>query len=168
MSIFAKIKQSRKAAKEHKEKVAEKENTVVKVPYKHVPTHAAVDALSGAPSTWKQDDRQKIKEHHKRRSQMNFSRTASSLSTVSYLNSAAGPSEYQPSTVRNSTYSSHNPTWFDRGEQLHSDYPAQKRVNPTRNNSSHDSGFAGPSKPSPLGSHHHNSDDGKCSDYLIF
>ncbi|TVY48107.1 hypothetical protein LOCC1_G001166 [Lachnellula occidentalis] len=94
MSVFSKISLSRKAAKEHKAKVAEKEpDPDVKVPYKHVPTHAAVDALNGAPSTWRVDDRSKIKEHHKRRSEMTTSRTTSALSiaTTSYLNSAAGP-----------------------------------------------------------------------------
>src|SRR6187402_3478162 len=99
MSVFSKIKMSRKAAKEHKVKAAEKEkdpNEVVKLPYKHVPTHAAVDALSGAPSSWKHEDRPKIKEHHQRRSQMVISRTGSTLSTTSYMNSAAGPSIQAP------------------------------------------------------------------------
>ncbi|TVY13774.1 hypothetical protein LARI1_G008535 [Lachnellula arida] len=85
MSVFSKISLSRKAAKDHKAKVAEKEQDV-KAPYKHVPTHAAVDALNGAPSTFKIDDRSKIQEqHHKRRSQM-ASRTTSALSiaTISY------------------------------------------------------------------------------------
>jgi hypothetical protein len=161
MSIFGRIKQSRKAAKEHKEKVAEKEaESVVKIPYKHIPTHAAVDALSGAPSTWKHDDRLKIKEHRNRRSQMNFSRTASSLSTVSYMNAAAGPSNQPLPLNRNSSYSSYNPTWFDRGE--HSDYQAPRRSKPSRQLSSQDSGIAGPSRLSPLGSNSH-SDDGKPS-----
>lgn len=159
MSIFGKIRQSRKAAKEHKEKAAEKE-TVVVVPYKHIPTHAAVDALSGAPSTWKQDDRQKIKEHHNRRSQMGFSRTGSSLSTVSYMNNTeAGPST--PGALnRNSSYVSYNPNWFDRSDQYHNDPSPQRRSKTSRIHSYHDSGIAGPSKPSPLGSSSQ-SDDGK-------
>lgn len=161
MSILGRLKQSRKAAKQHKEKAAEKETkAVVKAPYKHIPTHAAVDALSGAPSTWKYDDRLKIKEHHNRRSQMNYSRTASSLSTVSYMNSAAGPSNSASILNRNSSYSSYNPTWFDRGE--HSDYPTPRRSKPSRHLSFQDTGIAGPSRPSPLGSNSH-SDEGKLS-----
>jgi hypothetical protein len=149
MSVFSKLMMSKKAAKEAKEhKMAEKqkEETAAKVPYKHVPTHAAVDALSGAPSTWKVEDRSKIKEHHKRRSQMVISRTGSSLSTVSYMNAAAGPSSIPP-LPRNSSYNSYNPTWFDRGGDV---YYAneQKRQRPSRNHSYHDSGIG----PSPLAS----------------
>jgi len=126
--------------------VKQKEEAVAKTPYKHVPTHAAVDALSGAPSTWKVDDRSKIREHHKRRSQMVISRTGSSLSNVSYMNAAAGPSSMPP-LPRNSSYSSYNPTWFDRGGDV---YYAneQKRQRPSRNHSYHDSGIG----PSPLAS----------------
>ncbi len=126
--------------------VKQKEEAVAKTPYKHVPTHAAVDALSGAPSTWKVDDRSKIREHHKRRSQMVISRTGSTLSNVSYMNAAAGPSSMPP-LPRNSSYSSYNPTWFDRGGDV---YYAneQKRKRPSRNHSYHDSGIG----PSPLAS----------------
>jgi hypothetical protein len=152
MSVFSKIMMSRKAAKEakdHKTVVKQKEEAVAKVPYKHVPTHAAVDALSGAPSTWKVDDRSKIKEHHKRRSQMVISRTGSSLSNVSYLNAAAGPSSIPP-LPRNSSYNSYNPTWFDRGGDVYyaSDTTHPKRQKPSRGHSYHDSGIG----PSPLAS----------------
>jgi hypothetical protein len=152
MSVFSKIMMSRKAAKEakdHKTVVKQKEEAVAKVPYKHVPTHAAVDALSGAPSTWKVDDRSKIKEHHKRRSQMVISRTGSSLSNVSYMNAAAGPSSIPP-LPRNSSYNSYNPTWFDRGGDVYyaSDTTHPKRQKPSRGHSYHDSGIG----PSPLAS----------------
>ena len=152
MSVFSKIMMSRKAAKEakdHKTVAKQKEEAVAKVPYKHVPTHAAVDALSGAPSTWKVDDRSKIKEHHKRRSQMVISRTGSSLSNVSYMNAAAGPSSIPP-LPRNSSYNSYNPTWFDRGGDIYyaSENTHQKRQKPSRGHSYHDSGIG----PSPLAS----------------
>lgn len=166
MSIFSKIKESRKAAKTHKEKIAAKEVDVT-VPYKHVPTHAAVDALSGAPSTWKADDRSKIKEHHKRRSQMAISRTASSLSTVSYLNPAAGSSSQAPPMPRNSSYSSYNPTWNERGDQslYPTEAPTQKRYKVSRGQSTgsvtghhyHDSGIG----PSPLASNYHSERESK-------
>jgi hypothetical protein len=150
MSVFSKLMMSRKAAKEAKQKSEKKKEDTPKTPYKHVPTHAAVDALSGAPSSWKYEDRPKIKEHHKRRSEMVISRTGSSLSTVSYLNAAAGPSSIPP-LPRNTSYNSYNPTWFDRGgEAYYSNETTQpwKRQKPSRGHSYHDSGIG----PSPLAS----------------
>lgn len=149
MSVFSKIRLSRKAAKEHKHKVAEKEaDKPVKVPYRHVPTHAAVDALSGAPSSWQQEDRSKIMEHHKRRSQMVISRTGSSLSTTSYMNAAAGPSSQAPPLPRNNSYNSYNPTWFNRDGDVYylNSEPQPKKFKPSRGHSYHDSGIG----PSPL------------------
>lgn len=156
MSVFSKLKMSKKAAKEHKAKAAEKDKEpVITVPYKHVPTHAAVDALSGAPSSWKAEDRPKIKDHHHRRSQMAMSRTGSYLSTVSYMNAAtptAGPSS-APSLPRNSSYSSYNPTWFDRTGDLQGYIePPAKRYRPTRGHSYNDSGMGASIGPSPLAS----------------
>ena len=92
MSIFSKIKGANKAAKEHKKKVQEPaEAKDVPVPYKHIPTHAAIDALSGAPSSWREEDRTAIKAQHKRRSMM--TRNDSSLA---------------PSMIRNSSYGYNN------------------------------------------------------------
>lgn len=155
MSVFSKIKLSKKAAKQHKEKEKGKEAEPVKVPYKHIPTHAAFDALSGAPSSWKHEDRPKIKEQHTRRSQMVISRTGSSLSTMSYMNAAAGPSQ-APALPRNSSYSSYNPTWFDRGGDLNYSFEkteqVPKRHKPSRGHSYHDSGIGPSIGPSPLAS----------------
>jgi hypothetical protein len=168
MSIFGKFNKGRKEAKAQlKEKAAEKEGddsvAVVKEPYKHIPTHAAVDALSGAPSTWKIDDRLKIKEHHKRRSQLVISRTGSALSQMQW---AGGPSPQAPPMPRNSSYSTYggssNMAWFDKGEQVFysNEGPAQKRYKMQRGQSTgsmsgsigghqyHDSGIG----PSPLAS----------------
>jgi len=86
MSIFAKIRGAKKAAEEHKNATANNNTAEVSekpAAYKHVPTHAAVDALSGAPSTWKAEDRTLIKAQHKRRSAM--IRNNSGLSTVNTL-----------------------------------------------------------------------------------
>ncbi|KAF7856289.1 hypothetical protein EAF04_009817 [Stromatinia cepivora] len=121
MSIFSKIKGSKKAAQQHKEKaIAEgnqqkkSEEEVTKVPYKHIPTHAAVDALSGAPSSWKNEDRTKIREHHKRRGQMTISRTHSTLSTISSMNNTTESTSVIPSLPRTTTHDSYNPTWNNR------------------------------------------------------
>jgi hypothetical protein len=155
MSVFSKIILSKRAAKQHKEKEKEKDAEPVKVPYKHIPTHAAYDALNGAPPSWKHDDRIKIKEQHKRRSEMALSRTGSSLSTMSYLNAAAGPSQAPP-LPRNSSYSSYNPTWFDRGGDLNYSFertdPVPRRQKPSRGHSYHDSGIGPSVGPSPLAS----------------
>ncbi|KAF8862583.1 hypothetical protein BDZ45DRAFT_191435 [Acephala macrosclerotiorum] len=151
MSVFSKIARSRKAAKEHKNKVAEKEKgpeQAAKVPYKHIPTHAAVDALSGAPSTWKAEDRPKIREHHQRRSQMVISRTGSSLSHMSYAVSSSNI----PPLPRNSSYNSYNPTWLDRGGDVYYSHN-QGRQKPPRSHSYHDSGIGPSIGRSPLASH---------------
>lgn len=86
MSIFSKIRGAKKAADEHKGAKAQSngnDDTHKPVPYRHLPTHAAIDALSGAPSSWKAQDKSAIKAQHKRRSAM--SRNSSSLSTVTTM-----------------------------------------------------------------------------------
>lgn len=90
MSIFSKIKGANKAAKEHKKKTAEPAEEVknVPVPYRHIPTHAAIDALSGAPSSWREEDRSAIKAQHKRRSML--PRNDSSISATLSRNSSYG------------------------------------------------------------------------------
>lgn len=150
MSLFSKIKQGRKAAKDHKAAEKEKEEmAAAKKPYKHVPTHAAVDALSGAPSSWKHEDRTKIKEHHHRRSKMALSRTASNLSTALHSNNSAGGSQVYV-LPRNASYSGYNPTWHDRtGDLYYSNEPRDRRAKSSKHHSYHDSGVG----PSPLGSH---------------
>ncbi|UKZ84641.1 uncharacterized protein TrAFT101_000541 [Trichoderma asperellum] len=97
MSIFSRLRKSRQQAKEHNAKLAEQEKKEegVKTPYKHVPKHAAADAIASAPPSWREDDRHKIQEQNRRRSAMAASghsmnmpgvppRVGSSLSHVSY------------------------------------------------------------------------------------
>ncbi|KAG9244827.1 hypothetical protein BJ878DRAFT_567234 [Calycina marina] len=134
MSIFSKLSQSRKAAKKHKLKAAEKEEEVAaaKISYRHLPTHAAVDALNGAPSTWNSSDRDKIREAHKRRSKIvAMTRLESSRSALSMMNYGASGSAQQQTISR--TYSNlNNPAFFDRpegfkGNSYYGVEPAQKR-----------------------------------------
>ncbi|RDL31425.1 Uncharacterized protein BP5553_09634 [Venustampulla echinocandica] len=157
MSVFSKIRQSRAAAKQHKAKAKEPTEDV-KVPYKHVPKHAAVDALSGAPSTWKHEDKGKIRQHHQRRSQMG-SRTTSMISTASYFTATAGPSSAAPPLPRNNsyTYSSYSPAWLDRGGDYHNAEPTRKRYK-SRGHSYNDSGIGASIGPSPLASNMHSED----------
>ncbi|KAL8285515.1 hypothetical protein RB601_006224 [Gaeumannomyces tritici] len=118
MSVFGLIKKGRQAAKEHKATVAEKQKAeAVKPTYKHVPTHAAVDALASAPSGWRQEDQPRIVEQNRRRSAMALSghgsmgtplgqnpvhagmpRVNSALSHVSYPSQNANPMVALPRT----------------------------------------------------------------------
>lgn len=57
MSIFSRIKRARKAAAEHKKVVAQvEESKPPPVPYKHIPTHAAHDALAANPTRWTHEE----------------------------------------------------------------------------------------------------------------
>jgi len=122
MSVFSILRKGRQAAKEHSAKVAEQQKQEeAKVPYRHVPTHAAVDALAGAPSSWKEEDRPRIMEQNRRRSELaaagmgrgmptlvtpvhvGLPRTNSSLSHVSYPSAYASPVVNMP---RNYSYHS--------------------------------------------------------------
>lgn len=133
MSVFSKIRRSRQSAKEHQQKEADRARKEAEsAPYRHVPTHAAIDALSGAPPSWKNDDRDKIVEQNRRRSAMAASgrdmrmpgppsvtgipRVASSLSYVSYPSMHANPAGNMP---RAYSYSGvpPMPPW-DRGIEL--------------------------------------------------
>ena len=87
MSIFSKMKGAKKAADEHKSaKAHTAADAPVKVPYKHIPTHAAIDALSTAPSAFREDDRAAIRVQHKRRSEL--SRHNSELSATTTINTS--------------------------------------------------------------------------------
>ncbi|KAJ6447108.1 developmental regulator flbA [Purpureocillium lavendulum] len=107
MSIFSGIRKSRQQAKEHNAKLAEqKKLEQEKVPYKHVPTHAATDAFASAPPSWREADRPRIIEQNRRRSAMAASghhmnmpgvpRVGSSLSHVSYPGEDAAPTVRLP------------------------------------------------------------------------
>ncbi|POR31454.1 Uncharacterized protein TPAR_08337 [Tolypocladium paradoxum] len=95
MSIFSHIRKSRQQAKDHNAKLAEQQKKEQdKIPYRHVPTHAATDAFASAPPSWREADRPRIIEQNRRRSAMAASghhmnmpgvpRVGSSLSRVSY------------------------------------------------------------------------------------
>lgn len=83
MSIFSKVKNAKKAAEEHK-RASSQAQAEIKPPtrYKHIPTHAAQDALSCAPTSWSvEESRAKISAAHRRKSDLsrksNFVRTSS-------------------------------------------------------------------------------------------
>lgn len=116
MSIFSNLRKSRRQAKEHSAKLAEqkKQEESDRIPYKHVPTHAASDAFACAPPSWREAaDRPKILEHNRRRGAMNAAglnmctpsmpRVGSRLSHVSYPDGNATPFVHLP---RAQSYSS--------------------------------------------------------------
>lgn len=104
MSIFSHIRRSRQQAKDHNAKVAkQQEKEDDNIPYRHVPTHAATDAIASAPPSMREADRPKIKEQNRRRSALvaaqglnvNLSQShrvgGSSLSHVSFPSGEATP-----------------------------------------------------------------------------
>ncbi|GAP83562.2 hypothetical protein SAMD00023353_0200620 [Rosellinia necatrix] len=119
MSVFSIIKRGRAQAKAHSAgQTDKKEVEAVKLPYKHVPTHAATDALATAPSSWKQDDRPRIREQNRKRSAMaangashGIPRVGSSLAYVSYPSVYANPVVPLP---KNYSYSSIPGSWRER------------------------------------------------------
>ncbi|KAI1108695.1 hypothetical protein F5Y14DRAFT_456764 [Nemania sp. NC0429] len=120
MSVFSIIKRGRAQAKEHSAKQTDKDkDETVKLPYKHIPTHAATDAIATAPASWKQDDRSKIREQNRRRSAMAANgmshsalpRVGSSLANVSYPSVYANPVVPLP---KNYSYSSISSAWRER------------------------------------------------------
>ncbi|KAK3390515.1 hypothetical protein B0H63DRAFT_117833 [Podospora didyma] len=140
MSVFSFIKRGRQAAKEHSAKKAEQEKKEAeKTPYKHIPKHAAIDAVSGGPATWRDVDRQKIQEQNRRRSMMTANgvgmggmmtpvhsshsvhsmpglpRLNSALSHVSYPSAYASPVVQIP---RNYSYSGVPPGWTHQGGEI--------------------------------------------------
>ncbi|KAK4193869.1 hypothetical protein QBC35DRAFT_8272 [Podospora australis] len=124
MSVFSFIRKGRQAAKEHKaEKEKKEKEEAQKPPYKHIPRHAAIDAISGGPAGWKTEDRQKIVDENKRRSTMTANglnmpsmisvhhglpRVHSALSHVSYPSAYASPHVAMPRTY---SYSSMPAGW---------------------------------------------------------
>ncbi|KAL8782102.1 MAG: hypothetical protein Q9213_005713 [Squamulea squamosa] len=95
MSIFSKIKGAKKAADKHKQAKSTEVPAEIKdtpVPYRHIPTHAAVDALTGAPASWREEDRAAIKHQHKRRSMM--TRNSSTFSGTLHPSSSYTGSDF--------------------------------------------------------------------------
>ncbi|KAI1322255.1 hypothetical protein F5Y16DRAFT_49578 [Xylariaceae sp. FL0255] len=120
MSVFSIIRRGRAQAKDQKSKQAEQQKEeAVKLPYKHVVTHAASDALATAPSSWKHDDRTKIIEQNKRRSAMIASGMSShGLPRVgSSVSFASHPSVYSspiPPMPKNYSYTSIPTSWREK------------------------------------------------------
>lgn len=83
MSIFSKVKNAKKAAEQHKRASSQAQADFKPLArYKHIPTHAAQDALSCAPTSWTvEESRAKISAAHRRKSDL--SRKSSFVQTNS-------------------------------------------------------------------------------------
>ncbi len=87
MSVFGIIRKGRQAAKDLNAKQAEKEKKEQeKPPYKHVPRHAAIDALSGGPAGYRTPTGLRIQEQNRRRSAMTASGVGMSGMNMSGMN----------------------------------------------------------------------------------
>ena len=96
MSIFSKIKGAKKAAKDHKQaqQAPAPENVDKPVPYKHVPTHAAIDAMAGAPASYREADRAEIKATNEKRRSMVAQSSSGKTSPLNRNSSYASSSNY--------------------------------------------------------------------------
>lgn len=81
MSIFSRIRGAKKAADEHRKSQALKDADGPKTPYKHVPTHAAADALNVGHAAPSDGLRDQIKAQYRRRSELGPTRSGSDLLT---------------------------------------------------------------------------------------
>ena len=80
MAILGKLRHMKRAAKEPSRADSLPKST----PYKHVPTHAAIDFLACAPSGWRcMEDKRAVPAQYNRQSQK--SRSASALSIMTTL-----------------------------------------------------------------------------------
>ncbi len=81
VSILAKFRAGSRLAQE---KASKTQDTAAVAsspkPYRHVPTHALSDALAGVPGSYRNADRAKIRENHRRRSAMSVKTSASDVS----------------------------------------------------------------------------------------
>jgi len=111
MSVLSVFRRGRRAAKEHNAKQAElrKKEGAKKTPYRHTPTHAAIDSLLSAPASARIADRARVVEENRKRSIMTANgmgmttpthsvstRAHSSLSHVSYPTTYASPVVHMP------------------------------------------------------------------------
>ncbi|KAI9793705.1 MAG: hypothetical protein M1816_007600 [Peltula sp. TS41687] len=95
VSIIAKFRAGHRIAQEQPSTKAQASSNASSAPYRHVPTHAITDALSGAPSYYRAHDKRKIMEQNKLRGQLSRPTTSDgSLSTRSSLGSPSGRSHH--------------------------------------------------------------------------
>lgn len=121
MPFFSKIKKAKEAAAEHKKEVAAQVEAKPKVPYKHVPVHAGIDALSATPTTIRADElREKIAVARRSRSVSAVSAPTRSASTV-YQSVHSPASRSRPSSVVSAVSSASHSRNGSLGRRTNSD-----------------------------------------------
>jgi hypothetical protein len=110
MPFFSKLKKAKEAAAEHKKEAAKEEEKKPKVPYKHVPTHAGIDALAATPSSMGNSElRERIAAARRSRSVSSASAPAHRLGTSLYHGQAGGSSSRsRPASVISTSSHSRN------------------------------------------------------------
>lgn len=108
MAFFSKLKKAKDAAADHKKEAATQEQPKPRVPYKHVPVHAAADALSANPTTIRAEElRERIAAARRSRSVSSASGTARSGAAV-YQAANSPKSWSRPSSSTSSPSHSRN------------------------------------------------------------
>jgi hypothetical protein len=126
-SFFSKLRRGRQQAKEHNAKQAQKtkeEQTPpapAPAPYRHVPKHAGIDAMSGSHSTWNPS------AHQLKTQELNRRKSMASIPTKSANTSSARLSYSPPSPglVSRSIYGSPNHRAFNSSVRS---LPAQRKT----------------------------------------
>ncbi|KAF9691524.1 hypothetical protein EKO04_010507 [Ascochyta lentis] len=149
MAFFSKLKKAKEAAAEHKKEAVNQEQPKPKVPYKHVPVHAAADALSATPTTIRAEElRDRIAAARKSRSMSSASGSVRS-GTALYQTVNTPNSRSRPSSVASSPTHSRNGSLGKRTNsdlsistmmQSHQDAPSRGRQPARRDYFSHSSG----------------------------
>ncbi len=122
MSVLSIIRRGRQQAKEqNKKKLEEQEKETKRPAYRHIPTHAAADALYGAPSTWRDDDRIRIMEQNKIRQSMT---TSGGNITIGSTRGFPPPAEfpgtmvYYPRSYRPNSTGHKTHSWSERASEV--------------------------------------------------
>lgn len=110
MPFFSKLKKAKEAAAEHKKEASKEEEKKPKVPYKHVPTHAGIDALAATPSSMGNSElRERIAAARRSRSVSSASAPAHRSGTSLYHGQAGGSSSRsRPASVISTSNHSRN------------------------------------------------------------
>lgn len=110
MPFFSKLKKAKDAAAEHKKEAAAQEEKKPKVPYKHVPVHAGIDALAATPSSMGASElKEKIAAARRSRSVSSASAPAYRSSSSLYRGQAGqSSSPSRPASVISSAGHSRN------------------------------------------------------------
>lgn len=166
MSIFGNFKKGKKLADQKKAELEKTKTAADNKPteqYQHIPKHAARDAVYGAPSGWRTQDRESIKRINKNRTSM-ISRNSSYVSQGGLPRTQSYPSEAPGSQYHRSYSQQHMSGRNVRSTSYNADHSASRVSMPGRLETRHHSfqgrqgfsangaytGAAQPFAPSPL------------------